>query len=395
MPVVGQLSWMLQVITATSLVTCGAVASPPYHAQHHKPAANHISLTSSAKDRVPALIAELSSPSQTVRQSALRKLANIMTRADEPLLARGTHSASWHTRAQSVRLLSILADPRAVPAILPCLHDNVWQVRASAARALGLLNVKSAINPLGKLLLHDQNKRVRLEAAIALGDIESNLSCSLLAEALTDRSAAVAMTAASALANSPYRSAEPALVHLLRSDTDGRHREAAYYAAYALGIQGDRRSIPMLMRALHDRNVDMRAAAAGALGHLHDRSAVHSLVIALDDSSRIVRFAAAQALGVIGDPTAMPALLKSLKDANEDVREQSARALGRLRDPSAIPALIHAAFHDTDDAIPRAAALALGSIGDPAARSALIRLAHSKDPSVSSAARYALSILRH
>lgn len=382
---------MVPVIVMTAVPALGQLVSL---STTFRQADGSVPTTGRHRMQVQRLLADLSSPVRSKREGAERELANVMTRGDEPTLQNGLHRYSWRSAAQIIRLLAVMGDQRAIASILPFVHSPHWQLRAAAARALGLLGAATAEPSLAVALHHDRNKRVRLEAAFALGNLHTGPAYKELASALTDPSAAVAMTAAVALAQATEPHAAAALSRLVRADAGGTHREAAYYAAYALGEQGDQSSEPVLLQALHDRNANMRAAAAGALGHLHDRSAVESLVIALRDSSRMVRFTAAQALGVIGDRRALPALLKSLKDANEDVREQSARALGRLRDPKAIPALIYAAYHDTDDAIPRAAAFALGSIGDPVARTALLRLEKSKDPSVSSAARYALTILR-
>jgi HEAT repeat protein len=70
--------------------------------------------------------------------------------------------------------------------------------------------------------------------------------------------------------------------------------------------------IPELAKALHNRPVEVRAAAARSLGELGHPSAVPSLVRALADSDVMVSTAAADALGEIRDASAVPALRQVL-----------------------------------------------------------------------------------
>jgi len=60
-----------------------------------------------------------------------------------------------------------------------------------------------------------------------------------------------------------------------------------------------------LIKALGDKNEDVRMSAAEALGEIGDASAVEPLIAALGDEHKDVREAAAEALGKIDDPRLM------------------------------------------------------------------------------------------
>lgn len=88
------------------------------------------------------------------------------------------------------------------------------------------------------------------------------------------------------------------LSRTLESETDEKARIAA---AVALGRLADRRSVPVLMRALSDKNPVVRGIAANALGH-------------------------------IGDPQAIPALERAVgTETHETVRARVRDSLARLR----------------------------------------------------------------
>jgi HEAT repeat protein len=72
--------------------------------------------------------------------------------------------------------------------------------------------------------------------------------------------------------------------------------------------------VPELAKALHNRPLDVRAAAARALGEIGHPSGVPALIEALRDLEPGVSSAAADALGVIGDASAVPALRQVLHD---------------------------------------------------------------------------------
>ena len=134
-----------------------------------------------------------------------------------------------------------------------------------------------------------------------------------------------------------YPSIAPALVEVLRGDTDSIVRTRA---AAALGKLGDRAAVPFLLEALNDESEHVRGNAAWARGRIGDPSTVPTLIGAMNDDDVHVRCKAAAALGDLGDRAAIPVLLEALRVPNGMVRGYAATALGKIGDGSVVPKLI-------------------------------------------------------
>jgi len=115
---------------------------------------------------------------------------------------------------------------------IKALGDEDWRVRMEAAVALGNIGDPRAVEPLIRAL-GDKDWRVRMEAAVALGNIGDPRAVEPLIQALGDKSGSVRRV-----------------------------------AARALGEIGDPRAVEPLTRALRDENQYVRRVAAGALGKI-------------------------------------------------------------------------------------------------------------------------------
>ena len=159
--------------------------------------------------------------------------------------------------------------------------------------------------------------------------------------------------------------ADPERLVALISNDDAIRRNAALEA---LG-KGGRRSVPALLRALHDPDPEVVMFAASTLGRTRDRSAIPHLagilkhddinvcqaaieslgelraVSTLDALAELLkghswlRFAVVHTLGEIGDPRSIPTLIPLLKD--EHLRDGAIVALGKIGGLEVIDALVH------------------------------------------------------
>jgi len=167
-------------------------------------------------------------------------------------------------RAEIVRVLGQIADPRAREPLERHLKDESAFVRRRSARALGQLNRKEAV-PALLGALKDPDPEVRSRAAFALGE-------------LGDPSALVPVLAA------------------LADDAE----QVRDFAAVALGRLGELRAGSALAWVLaHDASPYVRAHAAMSLGGLRVPGACGALIAALDDTSDLVRRRAHEALVTI------------------------------------------------------------------------------------------------
>lgn len=106
-----------------------------------------------------------------------------------------------------------------------------------------------------------------------------------------------------------------------------------WFAAQALGRQGDARAVPPLRKALSDADGGVRIHAALALGELAAAEAAEDLGgLLASDSDAGVRKAAAVALGTLPADLSREPLVQGLSDADVQVRWNAALALARRGD---------------------------------------------------------------
>lgn len=148
-------------------------------------------------------------------------------------------------------------------------------------------------------------------------------------------------------------------------------------AAEALGILKDRRAVESLIKALDDKDEEVRWKSTWALGNIRDRRAVEPLIYLLSDKSWTVRRFAASALGKIGDERAVESLIESLNDEEWHVRKYAADALGKIGDERAVPSLMKT-LHDEDGDVKWKAVVALGKMKSGAVEP-LIELLKNED----------------
>ncbi|MCK9418154.1 MAG: HEAT repeat domain-containing protein [Nitrospirae bacterium] len=142
-------------------------------------------------------------------------------------------------------------------------------------------------------------------------------------------------------------------------------------AAVDLGRAG-KQAVPLLLRAMADKDWRVRKTAVEALVAIEGESVIIGLIEALKaEDNAGARNSAIEALAQIGGP-ALEALLPALATPDPDVRKFIVDILGDTRDPRAVPALIDRLVEDVDENIRVAAAEALGKIRDPRAVDALL-----------------------
>lgn len=156
------------------------------------------------------------------------------------------------------------------------------------------------------------------------------------------------------------REAVPLLLRAL-GDRDWRVRKTAVESLVALG--GDDIIAGLVQRLSAEDNAGARNSAIEALVQIGS-AAVGPLLPLLGTGDPDVRKFAVDILGDIRDSGAVPGLLERLKDADENVRVAAAEALGKLRDRRAVEALIACLSADDQSWLDYAAAEALGEIGD-------------------------------
>jgi HEAT repeat protein len=164
------------------------------------------------------------------------------------------------------------------------------------------------------------------------------------------------------------------LAHRLES-SDAEERRVA---AVDLGRAG-KEAIPLLFRAMADKDWRVRKTAVEALVEIEGEGVIAGLIGSLKaEDNAGARNSAIEALIQIGGP-ALDALLPVLTIRDPDVRKFIVDILGDIRDYRAVTELITRLVEDDDENIQVAAAEALGKIRDPRAVDALLGCLHRYD----------------
>ncbi|MBI4301625.1 MAG: HEAT repeat domain-containing protein [Chloroflexi bacterium] len=202
------------------------------------------------------------------------------------------------------------------------LKDKNWYPRQMAAETLGKMKAEEAVLPLREAL-RDQNEWVRWTACWALGQIGDKEAAAQIAPLLRDQNESVRQKAAEVLGMLAEAVAVESLVEAVGSDSS---RWVRLFAAWALGRAKDKRALKPLVKALRDKEWNVREKAAEALGEMGEK-AIEPLAAALKKDNIYVRRSAVAALSKIGGPQAKEVLRQALKDKDWAVREQAQEAL--------------------------------------------------------------------
>ena len=213
-------------------------------------------------------------------------------------------------------------------------------------------------------LLEDQDPRVRVTAAQALGKIAVPDSVPALLRSLEDSHPDVRAMGAWALGRFGEDVLDEAGLALAER-LDDPSPAVKQAAAQALGAVGSTQTIvELLTERLAHSDVETRRASVQALTWLEAGSAYHVLIKALGDPDARVRQGAVAALGEMVDPRSLPAIRdRLLRDTDAGVRGEAAYRLGKFGDRTIVPALKTAAARDPDAAVRRWAAWALEQVG--------------------------------
>ncbi|MGA7860537.1 MAG: HEAT repeat domain-containing protein, partial [Thermoplasmata archaeon] len=216
----------------------------------------------------------------------------------------------------------------------------------------------------------DPNDRVRREALLALAHLNPPNVGELLRPFLADPALRVRIGAAVGLGEREDRAAVPMLLERLRVEPDIRVLPAILVA---LGRIGDRAAIPTLLGFASHKTSWSRVCAFHALGDLSAPEAAAPAREHLQDPVWSVRGAAAECLGEVGAPEDRDRLLALLNDKEMWPRRGAVYALGRLGLVDAAPQ-IRERLRDPDPEVRLAAVWAVGHLGDRESRDLLLTL---------------------
>ena len=261
--------------------------------------------------------------------------------------------------------------------LLKLLKNKHPQVKQNAVWTLGFCGDESTAAYLHSLL-NDKNVEVRRETVLALKRLGATQSVPILIETLrTEKDQEVKYDIARALGMPGNQSAVYTLINTLMKEKNWYVKSACIEA---LGRIGSDKAMSILFNILiTDAGEDAawaRTKAAWALAAIGEKS-IPLLTNALRDNEESTRRRAGWALIKIGNPS-VKSLISSLREINKFTRERVAQTLGWIGDERAVNSLLWA-LKDEEPSVVSAAAWALGRIGNPSALSELQSLVNNEN----------------
>ncbi len=277
----------------------------------------------------------------------------------------------------SASAMMVLPQRYTVLPLLKLLKNKHPQVKQNAVWSLGFCGDESTAAYLHSLL-NDKNVEVRRETVLALKRLGATQSVPILIETLrTEKDFWVKYDIARALGTLGDQRAVYALINALMKEKNWYVKSACIEA---LGRIGSDKAMSILFNILiTDAGEDAgwaRTKAAWALAAIGEKS-IPLLTNALRDNEESTRRRAGWALIKIGNPS-VKLLISSLREINKFTRERVAQTLGWIGDERAVNSLLWA-LKDEEPSVVSAAAWALGRIGSPAALSELQSLVNNEN----------------
>jgi HEAT repeat protein len=346
---------------------------------------------------IEPLVRSLSDNVGGVQKQVMASLVRFGAASTEPLLAMLNHERNKFILWAILRTLGEIRDPKSIPVLARFLRSNFFVLRAAAIRALtefgdkAAETLKAAVLPPRihlKTLLSDAvhgDRHTRIRAIRALGDLEDGRARKTLQSMVCDADAGLAEEANKALAqiesaawgrsgalvvlreigdasglsiftkaiadDAPHVRIEAArglgrlcggaavdsLIKIAETDKDPELRFESMRLLRQCG-SGNPAVLESAIRAVRDRDRDVRSQAAGILGAFLVDASIEPLVGLLADRHFSVRQTAEAGLHGFADRV-LPRLIQALDDKAWTVRFRAARLLGEMADAAVIPEL--------------------------------------------------------
>jgi HEAT repeat protein len=308
-----------------------------------------IALNALDKAFVVPVSKELESPYSEVRESAITCLRDIGDDRMLPVIFKIADNKDPVYRYYAIEAIVDLYDIRLFSVVQNLLSDESKSVRIRALQCAERNNLDKLIPNIRKMAQSDINNEVRIASVQILGKFNDSGSLSVFTKTLTAPEQDLRLATAQVLVKMKLRQSAPAVSEQLAVETDNTiknilieilidmrdggnfkgldemiNRETylplRIKSVYALSVIGGTRSIPILLRALKDRDVKVRAEAAGALSSHKDKQVTSALVSAVnEDTERYVRLAALFALEKIRDRSSVIPLIDQFYVENDPV----------------------------------------------------------------------------
>jgi HEAT repeat protein len=292
-----------------------------------------IDIIAASGDRriVMTLVRELNNPFYAVRNSAILALKHIGDDRVFPYILNMSKSPDPIYRVYSLEAIYHLYDRRIYFILIDMLKDRNKSVRYYALRCIEKNKLNQALTHIRNAAIRDNNFEVRVKAIEILGGFRDYNSRYVLLKCLSDSNRSIRYASAISLYLLRLQKSAYSLSDRLYYESDDSVKEVIIetlirlknggglrglrrvlerdknpkmriLAAYALGKIKNRKSTALLLSAIHDKEIKVRAEVCSSLGNYRDKIVVRKLIRVINgDRFRYVRTAALYALMSIRD----------------------------------------------------------------------------------------------
>jgi HEAT repeat protein len=291
----------------------------------------------------------LNSKEQYIRETAAYILGHLGAKEAVPILVE-IFNNSPEQRPKVLEAFQTIDTPEIIPLILEVLKDDVGYVKYSARLALEYIKSKEAIPGLIKALANE-DFTVTAEVVTVLGRLEAKEAIPALVD-LSNKLKKSLKSSYNYKIHSGYVYARvmPVLFQLgeqtVETELLNTLKDKSYSGLFdsvitALGSIKSKKAVPQLITILEDKSSSyfLRSRAAEALGNIGDKSSIPYLVAALTNNDLEVRISAIKALGSLGAKEAIPDLVKLLDDKQNRVVSTTIDTLGILQSKKTVSVL--------------------------------------------------------
>lgn len=330
-------------------------------------------------ESLESLVYDLKHPDPARRKKAAEKLGDLGSRDAVPPLIEAASDGDADVRKEVLAALNKLRDLRAIPAYASLSRDGYRDIRKSAIAALVNLYVarETGLVAGAKRLVDIINPFSSAEDDLVIEpytavDAET---ISAISERLTDSEEEIREAAAKALGILRARSALPAMLEALRTDTSKKVKVAIMRSFYKIG---DNSVGPALMPLIYTSDREVRHEAIETIGLLKVKEATPDLIklyqTAPEERKRLLKVVPAtsteelqlrslEALARIGAREAEDLFVKALRHPKDDFRQAGAEGLARIADPVMVVVVQKEFLREKDKNVRLAESFALFRMG--------------------------------
>jgi HEAT repeat protein len=237
----------------------------------------------------------------------------------EKILRKEFESANGTTRLAVLHSLGCSSGKAAADLFTRALEDKEPAIRREGVKWLGSFRVASERVKIEDML-SDKDYSVRLNAAWALGEIGDNASKAALVAALADKSTLALREVLFALSNIGCIVPAKSLAAIIAGHADVTVRK---YAVELLSKKISSEAVPVLVKALGDKEESVRLAAAMTLAKIKPSGILDDLMkyTFSEESDRVKRLLY-PLVAELGGGDMLPDFLDALKAAKKEIRFQ-------------------------------------------------------------------------